>query len=177
MSEGVRDIVLLDEDSSLGIGVVPAASDGSLRKIASGDVIQFARKDYHGAQRAVDVSMVFSYEEYLKTGNGQLFGGNNIGAVVNARRYVDGTVYEKDGNLIMVTDDDIKGGGLPEEISFEILNASRGTMYKLDKRARQLQVIKASSTDIIPYSVSGANCSRIFYYAEWGWQDIFYIYK
>ena len=177
MSGGAKDLMLFDEDFSLGIGIVPALSDGSPHEIATGDVIQFGRTEYHGVQRATDVSMVFSYEEYLKNGNGQLFGSNNIGAVVNDRRYIDGAVYRKDDNLIMLTDKELTGGELPEQIPLEILNASRGNVYKLDKVASRQRVINASPNDIIPYSVSGANCSKIFYYAEWGWQHIFYIYE
>ena len=175
MSGGNTDLLFFDEDFPLGSRTVPASFDGSPRKIAVGDVIEFARTDYHGYQRATDVSMVFSYDEYLETGDGQLLGGGNIGAAVTARHYVDGTVYDKDDNLIMLTTNDITGNKAPSQV--EILNASRGNVYKIEGRAGKRQVEEASARDIIPYTVSGKNCSRIFYYAEWGWQHIFYIYE
>lgn len=175
MSGGNKDLLFFDEDFPLGSGIVPALLDGSPRKIAVGDVIEFARTDYHGYQRATNVSMVFSYDDYLKTGEGQLLGGGNIGASVTARRYVDGTVYDKDNNLIMLTTNDITGSEAPSQV--EILNASRGNVYKIENKAGKPQVVKASAKDIIPYTASGENCSKIFYYAEWGWQHIFYIYK
>lgn len=175
MSGGNKDLLFFDEDFPLGSRTVPASFDGSPRKIAVGDVIEFARTDYHGYQRATDVSMVFSYDEYLKTGDGQLLGGGNIGASVTARHYVDGTVYDKDDNLIMLTTNDITGNKAPSQV--EILNASRGNVYKIEGRAGKRQVEEASARDIIPYTVSGKNCSKIFYYAEWGWQHIFYIYE
>lgn len=174
---GVTDVIIFDEDSPLGIGIVPAFSDGSPREIAIGDVIQFSRTEYKGIQKATDVSMLFSYEDYLQTGEGQLFGSNNIGASTPERRYIDGTVYKKDGNLIMITNAEITGNNLPEQMPLEIIRTSRGDVYKLEKEGRRPEVIKSSPNDIISYSVGGANCSRIFYYAEWGWQQIFYIYE
>lgn len=173
---GVTDVVIFDDDSPLGAGIVPALSDSSPREIAIGDVIQFGRTEYNGVQKATDVSMLFSYEEYLQTGDGQLFGSNNIGANTPERRYIDGTVYKKDGNLIMVTNAEINGDDVPEQIPLETICTSGGNVYKLEK-ARQPKVINASPNEIVSYSVSGVNCSRIFYYAEWGWQQIFYIYE
>lgn len=174
---GIKDVVIFDEDFPLGVGIVPALSDGSPHEIATGDVISFSQTEYNGVQKATDVSMVFSYKDYLQTGDGQLFGSNNIGANTPERRYIDGTVYKKDGNLIMVTNVDITGSTLPESIPLETISTSGGNVYKLDKVASRQRVINASPNDIVSYSVSGANCSRIFYYAEWGWQQIFYIYE
>lgn len=174
---GVTDVIIFDEDSPLGVGIVPALSDGSPRKIATGDVIQFSSTEYKGIQKATDVSMLFSYEEYLQTGDGQLFGSNNIGASTPERRFIDGTVYKKDGNLIMVTNAEITGNELQEQIPLETINTSGGNVYKLETEGRHPEVINASPNDIVSYSVGGANCSRIFYYAEWGWQQIFYIYE
>lgn len=174
---GVTDVIIFDEDSPLGIGIVPALSDGSPHDIATGDVIQFSSTEYKGIQKATDVSMLFSYEEYLQTGDGQLFGSNNIGASTPERRFIDGTVYKKDGNLIMVTNAEITGNELQEQIPLETINTSGGNVYKLETEGRHPEVINASPNDIVSYSVGGANCSRIFYYAEWGWQQIFYIYE